>query len=60
VLQALLAAAAETYERIALKVRRSSPAVRLYEQLGFREVPGREFVNRVGGVSLVMEHRLRR
>jgi len=60
VLTSLLAAAAENYERVALKVRRSSSAVRLYERLGFQEVPGREFINRVGGVSLVMERPLRR
>jgi GNAT superfamily N-acetyltransferase len=59
-LTSLLAAAAENYERVALKVRRSSSAVRLYERLGFQEVPGREFINRVGGVSLVMERPLRR
>jgi GNAT superfamily N-acetyltransferase len=59
VLTTLLAAAAEKYERVALKVRRSSAAVRLYERLGFQAVPGREFVNRVGGVSLVMERILR-
>jgi GNAT superfamily N-acetyltransferase len=59
VLKSLLAAAAEQYARVALKVRRSSPAVRLYERLGFQEVPGREFVNRVGGLSVVMERTLR-
>ena len=30
-----------------------------YERLGFQEVPGREFVHRVGGVSLVMARTLR-
>ncbi len=55
VLQELLAAASQQYRVVALKVRQSSPAVRLYERLGFRRVPGRDFANRVGGVSFVME-----
>lgn len=59
VLQELLAAAGQEYGAIALKVRLSNPAVRLYERLGFRKVPGSEFVNRVGGVSFVMERVLR-
>jgi len=50
-----LAAARPKYRGISLNVRRSNPAVRLYERLGFRKVPGSEMVNRVGGVSIIME-----
>jgi ribosomal protein S18 acetylase RimI-like enzyme len=55
VLQGLLAAAGRKYPAVSLKVRQSNPAVRLYERLGFRKVPGSEMVNRVGGVSCIME-----
>ena len=54
-LRELLAAARPEHRAVALKVRQSSPAVRLYERLGFRRVPERDFVNRVGGIPFVME-----
>lgn len=54
-LQELLAAASRRYRGVSLNVRQSSPAVRLYERLGFRKVPGSELVNRVGSISIIME-----
>lgn len=39
---------------ISLSVREENPAVRLYQRLGFRAVPGTEKVNRVGSRSFVM------
>ena len=48
----LLSRAAGLYPRIMLTVRASSPAVRLYERLGFREL--RRSTNRVGSVSIEM------
>lgn len=54
-LKELLAAASQKYRGVSLNVRQCSPAVRLYERLGFRRIPDRELVNRVGGISLVME-----
>jgi ribosomal protein S18 acetylase RimI-like enzyme len=35
-------------------VRETNPAMRLYERLGFRRVPGREVRNRVGTMSFGM------
>ncbi len=55
ILEKLLTAAGQQYSAVALKVRQSNPAVRLYEKLGFRKVPGSDFVNRVGGASFVMQ-----
>ena len=54
-LQELLAAARQKYRGVSLNVRQSNPAVRLYERLAFRTVPGSEMVNRVGGISIIME-----
>lgn len=53
-LQELLAAASQKYRGVSLNVRQSNPAVRLFERLGFRKVPGSEMVNRVGGISIIM------
>jgi GNAT superfamily N-acetyltransferase len=39
---------------LCLNVRDSNPALRLYERVGFRLVPGSEVRNRVGGLSLGM------
>lgn len=39
---------------VSLSVRETNPAVRLYERLGFRLVPGSEKVNRVGTRSFHM------
>ena len=35
-------------------VRESNPALRLYERLGFRRVPGRAVRNRAGSLSVGM------
>lgn len=40
--------------QIALNVRADSPAVRLYEKLGFAKVDGSERHNRAGGISFNM------
>lgn len=39
---------------VSLSVRETNPAVRLYERLGFRVVPGSEKVNRIGTRSFAM------
>jgi len=39
---------------ISLSVRETNPAVRLYERIGFRIVPGSEKINRVGTRSFNM------
>jgi GNAT superfamily N-acetyltransferase len=39
---------------LCLNVRDTNPALRLYERLGFKRVPGSEVRNRVGGVSIGM------
>lgn len=54
-LRELLATASQKYRGVSLSVRESNPAVRLYKRLGFRKVPEREMVNRVGGISIIME-----
>lgn len=54
-LQELVTAASQKYRGVSLNVRQSNPAVRFYERLGFRKVPGSELVNRVGGISIIME-----
>jgi len=40
--------------RVSLSVRVDSPAVRLYERLGFRRIEGSQRKNRTGGVSFNM------
>ena len=52
ILTELLNRAASRYPRIMLTVRASSPAVRLYERFGFREI--QRLTNRVGSISLEM------
>ncbi len=42
------------HPEISLSVRMDNPAVRLYERLGFRAIPGSEITNRVGSVSITM------
>ena len=37
-----------------LSVRSENPARRLYERLGFRDIPGSAVTNRAGGVSIGM------
>lgn len=39
---------------LCLNVRETSPALRLYERLGFRRMPGCEVLNRAGSLSLGM------
>jgi len=39
----------------ALKLCHENPARRLYERLGFREIPGSAAASRVGGMSIGME-----
>jgi ribosomal protein S18 acetylase RimI-like enzyme len=53
-LRALIAEADTRGLRLSLDVRETNPALRLYERLGFRLVPGREVRNRVGTLSLGM------
>src|SRR5579863_9565426 len=53
-LRALIGEAEARGLRLSLDVRETNPALRLYERLGFRRVPGREVRNRVGTMSLGM------
>jgi ribosomal protein S18 acetylase RimI-like enzyme len=55
-LRALIDEATARGLRLSLDVRETNPAMRLYERLGFRRVPGREIRNRVGTLSLGMVH----
>jgi ribosomal protein S18 acetylase RimI-like enzyme len=55
-MRALIAEAAARGLRLSLDVRETNPARRLYERLGFRQVPGQEVRNRVGTLSLGMVH----
>jgi ribosomal protein S18 acetylase RimI-like enzyme len=55
-LRALIDEATARGLRLALDVRETNPAKRLYERLGFRRVPGQEVRNRVGTLSLGMVH----
>jgi ribosomal protein S18 acetylase RimI-like enzyme len=41
-----------------LSVRTENPAHRLYERLGFRDIPGSAVTNRAGGMSIGMALRL--
>ena len=53
-LRALIDEATARDVRLSLDVRETNPAMRLYERLGFRRVPGREVRNRVGTMSFGM------
>jgi ribosomal protein S18 acetylase RimI-like enzyme len=53
-MRALIAEAAARGLQLSLDVRETNPAMRLYERLGFRRVPGQEVRNRVGTLSLGM------
>ncbi|MEZ4658368.1 MAG: N-acetyltransferase [Caldilineaceae bacterium] len=55
-LKALIDEARGHYPAIALNVRESNPAVRLYQRLGFVTVG--KMTNRAGGVSLIMRYDL--
>lgn len=50
----LLEIACEENEMLSLAVRSTNPAVRLYQRLGFRVLPERNFLNRTGVLSYVM------
>jgi hypothetical protein len=39
---------------LCLSVRSENPARRLYERLGFRDIPGSAATNRAGGMSIGM------
>jgi len=55
-LRALIAEATRQGLRLSLDVRETNSAIRLYERVGFRRVPGQEVRNRVGTLSLGMVH----
>ncbi|MTE13042.1 GNAT family N-acetyltransferase [Nocardia aurantiaca] len=58
-MNALLDAAREQYEAVSLSVRLENPARRLYQRLGFVDVPGSEIVNPAGTTSVTMLLRFR-
>jgi ribosomal protein S18 acetylase RimI-like enzyme len=47
-----------SYSALSLSVRENNPAVSLYERLGFIKVAGSEIVNRIGGISFIMQKSL--
>jgi GNAT superfamily N-acetyltransferase len=53
-LRAMLAEAVSRDLQLCLNVRLTNPALRLYERMGFRAVPGMTVRNRVGGLSVWM------
>jgi ribosomal protein S18 acetylase RimI-like enzyme len=53
-LRALIDEATARGLQLSLDVRETNPALRLYERVGFRRVPGREVPNRVGTLSIGM------
>jgi GNAT superfamily N-acetyltransferase len=53
-LRAMLVEATHRDLSLCLNVRQINPALRLYERMGFRTVPGMTVRNRVGGVSVWM------
>jgi ribosomal protein S18 acetylase RimI-like enzyme len=54
-MRALIGEAARRGFGLCLSVRSENPARRLYERLGFREIPGSAVTNRAGGTSVGME-----
>ena len=52
---ALIGEAAHRGLRLCLSVRSENPARRLYERLGFRDIPGSAVTNRTGGISIGMQ-----
>lgn len=53
-LRRLLTCASNHHAAISLSVRETNRALRLYERMGFRRIPGTEVTNRVGGLSFTM------
>ena len=53
-MRALIGKAARRGFGLCLSVRYENPARRLYERLGFRDIPGSAVANRVGGMSIGM------
>ena len=53
-MRALIGEAARHGLGLCLSVRSENPAHRLYERLGFRDIPGSAVTNRTGGVSIGM------
>src|SRR5215467_11420380 len=53
-MRALIGEAARRELGLNLSVRSENPARRLYERLGFRDIPGSAVANRAGGVSIGM------
>ena len=53
-MRALIGEAARRGLGLNLSVRSENPARRLYERLGFRDIPGSAVTNRAGGVSIGM------
>ena len=56
--RALIGEAARRGLGLNLSVRSENPARRLYERLGFRDIPGSAVTNRAGGMSIGMALRL--
>src|SRR6266480_6432759 len=53
-MRALIGEAARRGLGLCLSVRTENPARRLYERLGFRDIPGSAAANRAGGMSIGM------
>ncbi|HEY3908461.1 MAG TPA: hypothetical protein VGM07_01065 [Stellaceae bacterium] len=53
-MRALIGEAARRRHGLELGVRSENPARRLYERLGFRDIPGSAVTNRTGGASIGM------
>jgi ribosomal protein S18 acetylase RimI-like enzyme len=53
-MRALIGEAARCGLGLCLSVRSENPARRLYERLGFRDIPGSAATNRAGGISIGM------
>jgi len=57
-MRALIGEAACRRLGLCVSVRSENPARRLYERLGFRDIPGSAVTNRAGGMSIGMVLRL--
>src|SRR5947209_5833301 len=53
-MRALIGEAARRGLGLCLSVRSENPVRRLYERLGFRDIPGSDATNRAGGMSIGM------